>query len=105
MFITESLENVLLGNALQCAEHKEVARMGSGKWKEWIGTAVGGALVAAATVLLLWPFIALHFGWACCPSDLLVDLWKAMFIAGIVTIAVDPFLKRRILKEASTDIF
>jgi hypothetical protein len=28
-----------------------------------------------------------------------------MFIAGTVTIAVDPFLKRRILKEASTDIF
>jgi hypothetical protein len=79
--------------------------MRSGRWKDWTGTVIGGVLVAAATILLLWPLIARHFEWACCPSDLFVDLWKAMFIAGIVTIAVDPFLKRRLIREASMDIF
>jgi hypothetical protein len=79
--------------------------MGSGKWKEWIGPAIGGLLIVAGIIGLVWRSLAGYFGWVCCPSDTLVDLWKAMFIAGVVTVAVDPFLKRRLLKEASTDIF
>ena len=79
--------------------------MGSGKWKAWIGTAIGGLLIVAGIVGLTWRLIAGHFGWVCCPGDAWADLWKAMFIAGVVTVAVDPFLKRRLLKEASADIF
>ncbi len=79
--------------------------MGSGKWKAWIGPTIGGLLIVAGITGLLWRSIAGHFGWICCPSDIFLDLWKAMFIAGVVTVAVDPFLKRRLLKEASTDIF
>jgi hypothetical protein len=79
--------------------------MRSGKWKAWIGTAIGGFLIVAGIIGLVWRSIAVHFGWVCCPSDTWVDLCKAMFIAGVVTVAVDPFLKRRLLKEASTDIF
>ena len=79
--------------------------MGSGKWKAWIGPAIGGFLVVAGIIGIVWRSIACHFGWVCCPSDTLIDLCKAMFIAGMVTVAVDPFLKRRLLKEASTDIF
>jgi hypothetical protein len=79
--------------------------MDSGKQKAWIGLAIGGALVLGGIAGLTWRSIAGHFGWVCCLNDTLVDLWKAMFIAGVVTIAVDPFLKRRLLKEASTDIF
>jgi hypothetical protein len=79
--------------------------MGSGKWKAWIGTAIGGLLIVAGIAGLTWRSITGHFGWVCCPGDTWVDLWKAMFIAGVVTVAVDPFLKRRLLKEASTDIF
>src|SRR4029077_12466771 len=105
MVTTGTLENLLLGNALQCAERPEVAPMSSGKWRDWTGTAIGGGLIVVAIAGLFWPSIAGHFGWICCPSDILVDLWKAMFIAGIVTVAVDPFLKRRLFKEASTDIF
>ena len=76
-----------------------------GKWKEWIGPAIGIALVLGAITGILWRSIAAHFGWACCPGDTWVDLFKAMLIAGVVTVAVDPFLKRRLLKEASADIF
>ena len=79
--------------------------MGSEKWKGWIGTAIGGLLVVIGATGLLWRLIAGYFGWVCCPNDVFADLLKAMFIAGIVTIAVDPFLKRRLLREASTDIF
>jgi hypothetical protein len=81
------------------------AQMGSGKWRAWIGPAIGGFLVVAGIIGLVWRSIASYFGWVCCPNDTLVDLWKAMFIAGIVTVAVDPFLKRRLLREASADIF
>jgi hypothetical protein len=84
---------------------KETAQMGSDRWKAWVGSAIGGFLIVAGIIGLVWPSIAGHFGWVCCPSDAFVDLWKAMFIAGVVTVAVDPFLKRRLLKEASTDIF
>jgi hypothetical protein len=66
-----------------------------GKWKEWIGPAIGIALVLGAITGILWRSIAAHFGWACCPGDTWVDLFKAMLIAGVVTVAVDPFLKRR----------
>jgi hypothetical protein len=79
--------------------------MGSGKGKGWIGPAIGCLLVVAGVIGLVWRVIAARFGWACCPDDTLLDLWKALFIAGVVTVAVDPFLKRRLLKEASTDIF
>jgi hypothetical protein len=101
----EPLENRLLRNDLQCAERQEAAWMDSGKWKGWIGTGIGGLLIVAGVIGLIWRSIAEHFEWVCCPSDVLVELWKAMFVAGVVTIAVDPFLKRRLLKEASTDIF
>ena len=79
--------------------------MDTGKWRSWIGTAIGGLLVVTGIAGLRWLSIAGYFGWVCCPGDTWVDLWKAMFIAGVVTVAVDPFLKRRLLKEASTDIF
>ena len=79
--------------------------MGSGKWKAWIGTAIGGLLVFAGAIGLLWRSIAEQFSWVCCPSDTLIDLCKAMFIAGVVTIAVDPFLKRRLLKRSQHGYF
>src|SRR2546421_3926574 len=94
-----------LRNDLQCAKRQGVAQMGSSKWKAWIGTAIEGLLIVAGITGLIWHSIAGHFGWGCCPSDAVVDLWKALLIAGVVTVAVDPFLKRRLLKEASTDIF
>jgi hypothetical protein len=40
-----------------------------------------------------------------CPTDLGIRLSEALFIAGVLTTIVDPFLKRRILREASKDIF
>ena len=79
--------------------------MDSDKWKAWIGPTIGAALVLCGIGGLTWPLIAGYFGWAWRPSETLVDLCKAMFIAGVVTVTVDPFLKRRLLKEASTDIF
>lgn len=79
--------------------------MGSDKWKAWIGPAIGVLLISAGTAGILWRSIAGRFGWVCCPSDAVIDLWKALLIAGVVTVAVDPFLKRRLLREASADIF
>jgi hypothetical protein len=38
------------------------------------------------------------------PESLAHQLAEASIIAGVVAISVDPFLKRRLLKEASKDI-
>jgi hypothetical protein len=68
--------------------------MNSGQPKDWIGWVVGGILLIAGVTGLLF-----------CPKEVGIRLSEAFFIAGVLTITVDPFLKRRLLKEASTDIF
>ena len=61
---------------------------------EWAGVLIGAVLMIGGGV-----------GMWCCPSGLGRSLSEAFFIAGVLTIAVDPILKRRMLKEASKDIF
>jgi len=63
-------------------------------WKDWIGVLAGLLLVLIGVMGLIY-----------CPNEVGRRLSDAFFIAGTVTIAVDPFLKRRLLKEASKDIF
>ena len=62
--------------------------------RNWIIPAIGVAL-----------FIVGLGGIICCPLEVGRRLSDAFFITGFLTIAVDPLLRRRLLKEASTDIF
>jgi hypothetical protein len=58
-----------------------------------------------------WPILGIFFlvlgtlGLYRCPATLGQKFSKALIIAGILTITVDPFVKRRLLREASKDIF
>lgn len=61
---------------------------------EWLGVIVGVLLVGFG----IWGTT-----WAVNPY--LHALAEPAFVAGIVTITVDPFLKRRLLRETSKDIF
>lgn len=60
----------------------------------WITPLIGGTLCLAGIVGIMR-----------CPSGVGQRLSEALFIAGFLTVAVDPFLRRRLLKEATTDIF
>ena len=66
----------------------------SGDRKNWITPTIGGALFIAGLIGIIW-----------CPVGVGQRLSEAFFITGFLTIAVDPFLRRRLLKEATTDIF
>ena len=89
---TETLESLFLGNALQCAEHCG-AEMGVYR-RNWIIPAIGGALFVVGLAGIIW-----------CPVGVCQRLSDALFILGFLTLAVDPLLRRRLLKEATTDIF
>jgi hypothetical protein len=66
----------------------------SNGWKDWVGVGIGLLLVAIGIIGIIF-----------CPNEVGVRFSEAAFIAGVLTVAVDPFLKRRLLKEASKDIF
>jgi hypothetical protein len=82
----------MLENALQCSPVQEAAKMDF--VKNWLGVIVGLVLVAISILGIVW-----------CPNEVGIKFSDALLVAGIVTVTVDPFLKRRLLKEASTDIF
>lgn len=67
-------------------------------WDKYSGLAIGVALVVIGIVIER--YIEPHF-----PSHLIDELSVALIIAGILTIAVDPFVKVRIQREATRDIF
>lgn len=58
------------------------------------GIIFGISLVSVGMVGLRW-----------CPNSLGQRLSEALFISGVLTTVVDPFLKRHLLHEASKDIF
>jgi hypothetical protein len=62
--------------------------------QNWFGLYVG--------ILLL---LIGGLGVAFCPDQIGSRLSEALFITGFITAAVDPVLRRRLLKEASKDIF
>jgi hypothetical protein len=62
---------------------------------EWLGLLVGIVLIIVGVV----GHFKLH------EYLLLRSLSEALLIAGILTLTVDPFIKRRLLREASKDIF
>ena len=64
------------------------------KSREWAGSIVG-------VLLVLIGFVGI---WRC-PYEAGKSISEAIFIAGCLTITVDPFLKRRLIQEASKDIF
>jgi hypothetical protein len=65
------------------------------KWvSEWLGLILGVALIAFG----LWSYWKIQ-------SPFVRGLAEPALIAGILTVTVDPFLKRRLLKGASQDIF
>jgi len=67
--------------------------------RNFIG-AWGGVL---AGLLLIGIGIFGYYKWG--RESVAHQLAEAFIIAGVVTITVDPFLRRRLLKEASKDIF
>lgn len=62
--------------------------------RNWIIPAIGGALFVVGLAGIIW-----------CPLEVGRRLSDAFFITGFLTLAVDPLLRRRLLKEATTDIF
>jgi hypothetical protein len=62
---------------------------------DWLGAIVGIFLIA----LGVWGI------WKAPEHSFRHQMAEATFIAGVLTVTVDPFLKRRLLKEASKDIF
>jgi hypothetical protein len=60
----------------------------------WSGTITGIALLVAGTL-----------GFRYLPKEFWHNLSEALVISGVLTLAVDPFVKRRLLKEVSRDIF
>jgi hypothetical protein len=66
----------------------------SDKLKEWAGIIVGALMVIGGL-----------FGIWLCPEGIGRSVSEAIFVAGSLTITVDPFLKRKLLREASKDIF
>jgi hypothetical protein len=88
----QSIETLFLINALEAPSTITDSQ------KERL-TAFSGIIIGA--VLVLVGAVGLHW----CPSVLGQRLSEALFISGVLTIVVDPFLKKRLLHEASTDIF
>jgi hypothetical protein len=64
-------------------------------FKEWVGAVIGAVLIALGIVGLIY----LH------QYEIAKDLCETAILAGVVTLTVDPFLKRRLAKEASRNIF
>ena len=62
--------------------------------KEWVGSLIAALLLFAGILGLVFS-----------SGELSIRFSEAVFISGFLTLAVDPFLKRRLLREASTDIF
>jgi len=62
--------------------------------RNWITPTIGGALCVTGLIGIIW-----------CPVGVGQRLSDALFITGFLTMAVDPFLRRHLLKEATTDIF
>jgi hypothetical protein len=69
-------------------------KMKANKFQPYFGVLIGILLCAVAFAGLKW-----------CPNPVGHSFSEALFIAGVLTIAVDPFLKRRLVKEATEDIF
>jgi hypothetical protein len=67
--------------------------------REWINDWLGGIVGAILIALGVWGI------WKAPEHSIRHQVAEAAFIAGVLTITVDPFLKRRLLKEASKDIF
>jgi hypothetical protein len=65
------------------------------RFKEWAGAVIGAILIGLGVVGLIY----LHH------YEIVKDLSETAIIAGTVTLTVDPFLKRRLAKEASRNIF
>src|SRR5881396_3864670 len=88
-----TLESVLLDRALQCGlQQRGVMRWD--KLNEYLGIFFAIGLMAIGFVGLRW-----------CPDSFGLKLSEALLIAGVLTLTVDPFLKRRLFREASKDIF
>jgi hypothetical protein len=81
-------------NALQNASAEGATMERSHSWKGWAGVAIRLSLIIIGAIGILF-----------CPNEIGIRFSDAIFIAGVLTVAVDPFLKRRLLKEASKDIF
>src|ERR1700730_7053250 len=54
---------------------------------------------------LLCSIVGLSGLWLCPHEGTVHAIVEGLFIAGVLTIVVDPFLKRRLIKDAARDIF
>jgi hypothetical protein len=81
-------------NALQVKSPRGITVERSHDWKGWAGVGIGLLLIAIGV-------IGIRF----CPNEFGLRFSEAIFIAGVLTAAVDPFVKRRLLKEASFERF
>jgi hypothetical protein len=91
------LERLLLARALDRNHTGEVATRVDKlkeKIKEWSGVIIGLLLAGIGWEGLLW-----------CPNNVGQRISEALLISGILTVTVDPFLKRHLVNEATKDIF
>jgi len=89
-----SFEKLLLVRALSAKEVHPLTTETRDRLNDWRGAVVG-------CVLLLLGLSGLLL----CPSIRGQRVSEAVMIAGLLSIVVDPFLKKRLVKEASKDIF
>ncbi|HTS07433.1 MAG TPA: hypothetical protein VMP68_17775 [Candidatus Eisenbacteria bacterium] len=91
---SQSLEKLLLIRSLEADTTVSESTSTKARLADLSGLIAGALLLLVGTVGLHW-----------CPNALGQRLSEALFISGVLTIAVDPFLKKRLLHEAALDIF
>ncbi len=88
----QSLEAALLYNALR-QNHRAEEAVKISVQSDWMGPTLGILLLLPAVVYLLLK------------SEFPAGILEALFIAGVLTLTVDPFLKERLHKGATKDMF
>jgi hypothetical protein len=96
-----ALEQFLLDNAI----HMEVGYLGGvivnrrkliERWGKWGISVVAAAVLVGSLSSMLWWHLY---------EGLSHSLLEALFLASVLTLTVDPFLKRRLVRDAARDIF
>lgn len=102
---SNTLKQALLLNEIRTisasAEHGSGEHMGT--FRDWL--ADNQHFVWAALLIVIGYLPHRYPAWFGPWSDIATSLGDAALIAGLLTLAVDPFLKRKLVKEASKGIF